>query len=118
MSATNLIKVPSTGSQIIPGQPIPDDPIIPFIEGDGIGVDITPVMIKVIDAAVAKAYGGKKKISWMEVYAGEKATQLYGPDMWLPTETFDALKKYSVSIKGPMTTPVGGGIRSLNVALR
>ncbi|MBL8471935.1 MAG: NADP-dependent isocitrate dehydrogenase [Rhodocyclaceae bacterium] len=118
MSATNLIKLPATGSQIIPGQAIPDDPIIPFIEGDGIGVDITPVMIKVIDAAVAKAYGGKKKISWVEVYAGEKATRLYGPDMWLPTETFDALKKYSVSIKGPMTTPVGGGIRSLNVALR
>jgi len=117
MSASH-IKVPAGGQKIVPGQAIPDQPIIPFIEGDGIGVDITPVMIKVIDAAVEKAYGGKKKIHWMEVYAGEKSTQLYGPDEWLPKETFDALKEYSVSIKGPMTTPVGGGIRSLNVALR
>jgi isocitrate dehydrogenase len=117
MSASK-IKVPAGGQKIIPGQAIPDNPIIPFIEGDGIGVDITPVMIKVIDAAVHKAYGGKKKIHWMEVYAGEKSTQIYGPDEWLPKETFDALKEYSVSIKGPMTTPVGGGIRSLNVALR
>jgi len=117
MSASK-IKVPAGGQKIIPGQSIPDNPIIPFIEGDGIGVDITPVMIKVIDAAVDKAYGGKKKIHWMEVYAGEKSTQIYGPDEWLPKETFDALKEYSVSIKGPMTTPVGGGIRSLNVALR
>ena len=117
MSVTH-IKVPANGEKIIPGQPVPDHPIIPFIEGDGIGVDITPVMIKVIDAAVTKAYGGKKKIHWMEVYAGEKSTRLYGPDEWLPKETFDALKTYSVSIKGPMTTPVGGGIRSLNVALR
>jgi len=117
MSASK-IKVPAGGQKIIPGQTIPDNPVIPFIEGDGIGVDITPVMIKVIDAAVEKAYGGKKKIHWMEVYAGEKSTQLYGPDEWLPKETFDALKEYSVSIKGPMTTPVGGGIRSLNVALR
>jgi isocitrate dehydrogenase len=112
------IKIPQGGSKIVPGQAIPDNPIIPFIEGDGIGVDITPVMTKVIDAAVQKAYGGKKKIHWMEVYAGEKSTRLYGPDEWLPKETFDALKEYSVSIKGPMTTPVGGGIRSLNVALR
>jgi len=112
------IKVPQGGSKIVPGQPVPNNPIIPFIEGDGIGIDITPVMIKVIDAAVAKAYGGAKKIHWMEVYAGEKSTRLYGPDEWFPTETFDALKEYSVSIKGPMTTPVGGGIRSLNVALR
>ncbi|MFN4238581.1 MAG: NADP-dependent isocitrate dehydrogenase [Vogesella sp.] len=112
------IKVPAGGQKIIPGQPTPDQPIIPYIEGDGIGIDITPVMIKVIDAAVAKAYGGQKKIHWMEVYAGEKSTRLYGPDEWLPRETFDALKEYSVSIKGPMTTPVGGGIRSLNVALR
>jgi isocitrate dehydrogenase len=111
------IKVPA-GQKIVAGQPTPDNPIIPFIEGDGIGVDITPVMKAVVDAAVAKAYGGKKKISWMEVYAGEKSTRLYGPDEWLPKETFDALKEYSVSIKGPMTTPVGGGIRSLNVALR
>ncbi len=112
------ITVPAGGQKIVPGQAVPDNPIIPFIEGDGIGVDITPVMIKVIDAAVEKAYGGKKKIHWMEVYAGEKSTQIYGPDEWLPKETFDALKTYSVSIKGPMTTPVGGGIRSLNVALR
>ncbi|MFN4326187.1 MAG: NADP-dependent isocitrate dehydrogenase [Azonexus sp.] len=112
------IKVPQGGAKIVPGQAIPDNPIIPFIEGDGIGIDITPVMIKVIDAAVEKAYGGQRKIHWMEVYAGEKATRLYGPDEWLPKETFEALKEYSVSIKGPMTTPVGGGIRSLNVALR
>ncbi|EEG09430.1 NADP-dependent isocitrate dehydrogenase [Pseudogulbenkiania ferrooxidans] len=117
MSASH-IKVPAAGQKIIPGQPIPNNPIIPFIEGDGIGIDITPVMIKVIDAAVDKAYDGQKKIHWMEVYAGEKSTKLYGPDEWLPKETFDALKEYSVSIKGPMTTPVGGGIRSLNVALR
>ncbi|CAI06557.1 NADP-dependent isocitrate dehydrogenase [Aromatoleum aromaticum] len=116
--STSHITVPTGGQKIIPGQPIPDNPIIPFIEGDGIGVDITPVMIKVIDAAVAKAYGGKRKIHWMEVYAGEKSTQVYGPDEWLSKETLDALKEYSVSIKGPMTTPVGGGIRSLNVALR
>lgn len=112
------IKVPAAGQKIIPGQPIPNNPIIPFIEGDGIGIDITPVMIKVIDSAVDKAYGGARKIHWMEVYAGEKSIRLYGPDEWLPKETFDALKEYSVSIKGPMTTPVGGGIRSLNVALR
>ena len=115
---TSHIKVPQGGSKIVPGQAIPDNPIIPFIEGDGIGIDITPVMIKVVDAAVAKAYGGKKQIHWMEVYAGEKSTQIYGADQWLPAETFAALKEYSVSIKGPMTTPVGGGIRSLNVALR
>ncbi len=117
MSASH-IKVPAGGRKIVPGQATPDNPIIPFIEGDGIGVDITPVMKKVIDAAVAKAYGGKKQIHWMEVYAGEKSVELYGPDQWIPQETFDALKEYSVSIKGPMTTPVGGGIRSLNVALR
>lgn len=112
------IKQPTSGSTIVAGKAFPDDPIIPFIEGDGIGVDITPVMIKVVDAAVTKAYGGKRKINWLEVYAGEKATKIYGADQWLPSETFAALKKYSVSIKGPMTTPVGGGIRSLNVALR
>ncbi|MBI5901816.1 MAG: NADP-dependent isocitrate dehydrogenase [Rhodocyclales bacterium] len=117
MSAS-LIKLPAQGQKIVPGQPIPDNPIIPFIEGDGIGVDITPVMKKVVDAAVEKAYAGKRKISWMEVFAGEKATRLYGPDVWLPAETIIACKDYSVSIKGPMTTPVGGGIRSLNVALR
>ena len=112
------IKVPTEGQKIVPGQAIPDQPIIPYIEGDGIGVDITPVMIDVIDAAVAKAYGGAKKIHWMEVFAGEKATRVYGDNVWLPEETLEALKEYSVSIKGPMTTPVGGGIRSLNVALR
>ncbi len=97
---------------------VPDHPIVPFIEGDGTGADITPVMIKVVDAAVAKAYGGQRKIAWMEIYAGEKATRVYGPDVWLPEETLDALKEFVVSIKGPLTTPVGGGIRSLNVALR
>ena len=115
---TSHIKVPQGGQKIVPEQAIPNNPIIPFIEGDGIGIDITPVMIKVIDAAVTKAYDGARKIHWMEVYAGEKSTRLYGPDEWFPKETFDALKEYSVSIKGPMTTPVGGGIRSLNVALR
>ena len=112
------IQVPAEGKKIVPGQAIPNNPIIPFIEGDGIGIDITPVMKDVIDAAVAKAYGGEKKIHWMEVYAGEKATKVYGDNVWLPEETLEALKEYSVSIKGPMTTPVGGGIRSLNVALR
>jgi isocitrate dehydrogenase len=116
--SSSHIKVPTTGQKIVAGQPIPDNPIIPYIEGDGIGVDITPVMKAVVDAAVAKAYGGKKKISWMEVFAGEKSTRLYGPDVWLPEDTLNACKEYSVSIKGPMTTPVGGGIRSLNVALR
>ena len=117
MSASKFT-VPEGGRKIVPGQPTPDNPIIPFIEGDGIGADITPVMIKVVDAAVQKAYGGKRKIYWMEVYAGEKATRIYGANQWFPEETFNALKEYSVSIKGPMTTPVGGGIRSLNVALR
>ena len=112
------IKVPTEGQKIVPGQAIPNDPIIPFIEGDGIGVDITPVMKDVIDAAVAKAYKGEKKIVWMEIYAGEKATQLYGENVWLPDETLEAIKEYKVAIKGPMTTPVGGGIRSLNVAIR
>jgi len=97
---------------------VPDEPIIPFIEGDGTGADITPVMLKVVDAAVAKAYGGKRKIHWMEIFAGEKATKVYGPDVWLPDETLAIVKEYIVSIKGPLTTPVGGGIRSLNVALR
>ena len=116
--STSLIKVPQGGQKIIAGQPIPDNPIIPFIEGDGIGVDITPVMKKVVDAAVAKAYDGKRQIHWMEIYCGEKSTRLYGPDVWLPEETLAALKEYVISIKGPLTTPVGGGIRSLNVALR
>ncbi|MDD2048349.1 NADP-dependent isocitrate dehydrogenase [Pseudomonas putida] len=116
------IKVPAVGDKINVNADhslnVPDNPIIPFIEGDGIGVDVSPVMIKVVDAAVEKAYGGKRKISWMEVYAGEKATQVYDQDTWLPQETLDAVKDYVVSIKGPLTTPVGGGIRSLNVALR
>jgi isocitrate dehydrogenase len=117
-TATSHIKVPQGGAKIVPGKPVPDNPIIPYIEGDGTGVDITPVMIKVVDAAVAKAYGGKRKIHWMEVYAGEKATRVYGGDMWMPEDTLAAVRDYSVSIKGPLTTPVGGGIRSLNVALR
>jgi isocitrate dehydrogenase len=116
------IKVPEGGQKISVNADfslnVPDQPIIPFIEGDGTGADITPVMIKVVDAAVAKAYGGKKKIHWMEVFAGEKSTKVYGPDVWLPPETLAAVKDYVVSIKGPLTTPVGGGIRSLNVALR
>ncbi|KTD02566.1 NADP-dependent isocitrate dehydrogenase [Fluoribacter gormanii] len=116
------IKVPSHGEAITVAADlslrVPNNPIIPFIEGDGIGVDVTPPMIQVVDAAVAKAYGDKRKIAWMEVYAGEKATKVYGADQWLPKETLDAMKKYVVSIKGPLTTPVGGGIRSLNVAIR
>jgi len=118
MNAISKIKVPQGGQKIVPGQPVPDNPIIPFIEGDGIGVDITPVTQKVVDAAVLKAYGPARKIYWMEVYAGEKSTQVYGGDVWLSDETLNALRDYSVSLKGPMTTPVGGGIRSLNVALR
>ncbi|MGQ5522413.1 NADP-dependent isocitrate dehydrogenase [Chitinimonas sp. PSY-7] len=118
MSTQSHITVPTGGQKILSGQAIPNNPIIPFIEGDGIGVDITPVMKKVVDAAVAKAYAGSKKIHWMEIYAGEKSTKVYGSDVWLPEETMKALKDYVVSIKGPMTTPVGGGIRSLNVALR
>ncbi|NLB30174.1 MAG: NADP-dependent isocitrate dehydrogenase, partial [Alcaligenaceae bacterium] len=116
------IKVPANGEKITVNADhtlnVPNNPIIPFIEGDGIGVDVSPVMIKVVDAAVEKSYGGERKIHWMEVYAGEKSTQVYGPDVWLPEETLDAVKDYVVSIKGPLTTPVGGGIRSLNVALR
>jgi isocitrate dehydrogenase len=116
------VKVPAAGAKISVNPDfslkVPDEPIIPYIEGDGTGVDITPVMLKVVDAAVAKAYGGKRKIHWMEIYAGEKSTKLYGPDVWLPEETLAIVKDYVVSIKGPLTTPVGGGIRSLNVALR
>ncbi len=116
------IQVPAEGQKITVhpdlSLDVPDQPIIPYIEGDGTGVDITPVMLKVVDAAVAIAYAGRRQIRWMEVYAGEKATRLYGPDVWLPGETLSALREYVVSIKGPLTTPVGGGIRSLNVTLR
>ena len=116
------IKIPKTGSKITLNDDgslnVPNDPIIPYIEGDGIGIDITPAMLNVVDSAVAKSYGGEKKISWMEVYCGEKSTEVYGDDVWLPDETIEALKEYVVSIKGPLTTPVGGGIRSLNVSLR
>ena len=97
---------------------VPDNPIIPFIEGDGIGVDITPVMKKVVDAAVSELMRARREISWMEIYAGEKSTRIYGQNVWLPDETLQAAREYVVSIKGPLTTPVGGGIRSINVALR
>jgi isocitrate dehydrogenase len=116
------IQVPQDGQKITVNPnltlTVPDNPIIPYIEGDGTGRDITPVMLKVVDAAVAKAYGGARKISWMQIYAGLKATEVYGPDVWLPEETLSVLREYIISIKGPLTTPVGGGIRSLNVALR
>ena len=116
------IKIPETGEKITTNKDfslnVPDQPLIPYIEGDGIGVDISPVMKKVIDAAVEKAYNGKKQIQWMEIFAGEKATKVYGSDVWLPEETMHALKEFVVSIKGPLTTPVGGGIRSLNVTMR
>ncbi|MDP3778342.1 NADP-dependent isocitrate dehydrogenase [Methylotenera sp.] len=124
---TSKIIKPSTGEKISVNADntlnVPNIPIIPFIEGDGIGVDITPPMIKVVDAAVNKAYAGTRKISWMEVFAGEKAVNVYGKDKegkdtWLPSETMQAVRDYVVSIKGPLTTPVGGGIRSLNVSLR
>src|SRR5688572_26604328 len=122
MPSYQHVKVPAGGKKIEVTSDfklrVPDHPIIPYIEGDGTGVDITPVMIKVVDAAVAKAYGGKRKIHWMEIYAGEKSTKVYGPDVWLPEETLSIVREYVVSIKGPLTTPVGGGIRSLNVALR
>jgi isocitrate dehydrogenase len=116
------IQVPTNGQRITVNKDnslnVPDRPIIPYIEGDGIGVDITPVMRKVVDAAVSKSYGDKRAIVWMEVYAGEKATKVYGPDQWLPEETLRAFNDFVVSIKGPLATPIGGGIRSLNVAIR
>ena len=115
------INIPTEGTKITfenGSLVVPNNPIIPFIEGDGIGVDITPAMIDVVDNAVKVAYAGEKKISWMEVYCGEKSTNIYDKDTWLPDETIEALKEYIVSIKGPLTTPVGGGIRSLNVSLR
>jgi isocitrate dehydrogenase len=122
MSTTTHIQIPAHGQKITVNADmslnVPLQPIIPFIEGDVVGVDVTPVMRKVVDAAVAKAYGGARRIQWMEVYAGQKSTQVYGPDEWLPEETLDAVREYVVSIKGPLNTPVGGGIRSLNVALR
>jgi isocitrate dehydrogenase len=115
------IKVPEQGTPITVNEDhslnVPNTPIIPYIEGDGIVIDISPVMIKVVDAAVEKAFGGEKKIAWMEIYTGEKAAELYEGD-WFPQETLDAIKSYLVAIKGPLTTPVGGGFRSLNVALR
>lgn len=120
-TASKII-VPSQGERITVNKDntlnVPSNPIIPFIEGDGIGVDITPPMIKVVDAAINKAYNGSRKIAWMEVYAGEKATKVYGKNDWLPAETMQAVRDYVISIKGPLTTPVGGGIRSLNVTLR
>jgi len=119
---TQHIQIPSQGQKITVEKDfklnVPDHPIIPFIEGDGIGVDITPAMRRVVDAAVAKAYGSKRCIEWMEIYAGEKALKIYGNDTWLPDETVSAVRDYVVSIKGPLTTPTSGGIRSLNVALR
>ena len=122
MPSYQHVDIPAGGAKITVNSDfslkVPDQPIIPYIEGDGTGVDITPVMIKVVDAAVAKAYGGKRRIQWMEIFAGEKSTKVYGADVWLPDETLTILKEYVVSIKGPLTTPVGGGIRSLNVALR
>ncbi len=118
----NKITVPMDGKKITStannGLVVPENPIIPFIEGDGIGVDITPVMRAVIDHAVEKTSNGTKRISWMEIYAGEKAVKVYGSDSWLPEETLTAIKEFKVAIKGPLTTPVGGGIRSINVALR
>jgi hypothetical protein len=116
------VEIPAAGSRITLNKDlslnVPDRPVIPFIEGDGIGVDITPVMRDVVDTAVRKAYGGRRSIVWMEIYAGEKCTRVYGKDTWLAGETLEAIRDFLVGIKGPLTTPVGGGIRSLNVALR
>jgi len=120
--AFEKINVPAQGEKITANADhtlnVPDQPIIPYIEGDGIGIDVTPPMRAVVDAAVKRAYGGERKIHWMEVYAGEKAVATYGENEWLPQETIDALNEYVVSIKGPLTTPIGGGMRSLNVAIR
>tara|TARA_Y100001970_G_scaffold84128_1_gene106229 strand:+ start:24240 stop:25499 length:1260 start_codon:yes stop_codon:yes gene_type:complete len=118
----NHIQIPQDGSKVKIDSKgnliVPDNPIIPYIEGDGIGADITPAMIHVVDNAVEKSYEGKKKINWMEIYCGEKSLEVYGKDNWLPPETLQAISEYLIAIKGPLTTPVGGGIRSLNVALR
>jgi len=120
--AFEKIVVPDNGEQITLNQDrslnVPDHPIIPYIEGDGIGVDVTPAMLTVVNAAVSKSYDNKRSIAWMEIYAGEKAVKTYGDDAWLPDETLTAVRDYLVAIKGPLTTPVGGGMRSLNVALR
>jgi isocitrate dehydrogenase len=120
--AYQKINIPSSGAKIQVGTNgniiVPDNPIIAYIEGDGIGIDITPVMLKVVNAAIEKAYGGKRHIHWMEIYAGEKSTRIYGKDIWLPDETLHAIEEFKVAIKGPLTTPVGGGIRSINVTLR
>src|SRR5690554_2046489 len=120
--AYQKIQVPAEGIKIAINSDgslnVPNNPIIPFIEGDGIGVDVTPPMLEVLNAAVEKAYGGERKLVWMEVYAGEKAVKVYGDDTWLPEETLEALQEFKVGIKGPLTTPVGGSIRSLNVAIR
>jgi isocitrate dehydrogenase len=122
MATYDKLTPPTTGQKISVNADgslnVPDNPIIPFIEGDGIGIDITPAMRAVVDAAVAKAFGGKKKITWFEIYCGEKAVKIYGDNTWLPEDTNKAIQEFAVAIKGPLTTPVGGGIRSLNVALR
>src|SRR6185436_6258622 len=116
------VKVPADGKRVTVDATgkvvVPDEPIIPFIEGDGTGPDIWRASVRVFDAAVAKCYGGKRRVVWMEVFAGEKANEVYGPDTWLPEETNEAIREFRVAIKGPLTTPVGGGIRSINVALR
>jgi isocitrate dehydrogenase len=120
INMTNKVSIPNKGEQITTDNGkliVPNNPIIPFIEGDGIGIDVTPQMIKVVNAAVKSAYQDERSIHWMEVYAGEKATQMYDSETWLPDETLDLFKQYKVGIKGPLTTPVGGGMRSLNVAL-
>lgn len=122
MQFVSKVVVPADGSAISVDEcgwlSVPDNPVVPFIRGDGIGADITPVMQKVVDAAVRKAYGGRRKLCWMEIFAGGRAVEVYGANAWLPDETFDFIRKYHIAIKGPLTTPVGGGIRSLNVALR
>ena len=122
MPSYKHVTVPSGGERITIDSSgrleVPDNPILPFIEGDGTGPDIWRASVRVFDAAVAKAYGGKKKIAWMEIYAGEKANEVYGPNTWLPEETNEVIRDFRIAIKGPLTTPVGGGIRSINVALR
>ena len=116
------VKQPSFGTKVTMDNQgnliVPDNPVVPYIEGDGIGVDIWAATVRVLDAAVLKAYSGSKKIDWLEVYAGEKANDVYGENTWLPQETLDVIQNYLVAIKGPLTTPIGGGIRSINVALR